>query len=274
VVERILTVADRELDPQARALAMVTALVRWGLEGAPLNLPFSAEPACRWRSATELAADYQPRQGRIGLDRTIAELIEDQARWNAGTGFLTGLGGFGLLPLQLPAAVTATWVIQTRMVGAIAQLQGHDLEHQAVRTQILLTLLGDQAAEVLRQVGVKAGQRFVRAQLHRLPLTSLQAINRAVGFQLISRFGERGLLRLDRSIPLVGGVIGGGLDYLITRQLGAFAATELARQAPPNGAARASRSATEFDVIDVELIDERIGLWDDRVVHPPNSQPT
>ncbi len=268
---------DRELDPQAPALALVAALVRWGLEGAPLTLPFSTEPACRWRSAAELASEYRPRLGQIGLNGTIAELIEDQARWNAGTGFLTGLGGFGLLPLQLPAAVTATWVIQTRMVGAIAQLQGHDLKHQAVRTQILLTLLGDQAAEVLRQVGVKAGQRFVRAQLHRLPLASLEAINRAVGFQLVSRFGERGLLRLDRSIPLVGGVIGGGLDYLITRRLGAFAASELARRAPANGAARASRGGAEsdvIDVIDVELIDERIGLWDDSVDRHRYGQPT
>ena len=251
---------DRELDPQARALELVAALVRWGLEGAPLTLPFSAGPAYRWRSATELAAEYRPRLGQIGLNRTIAELIEDQALWNAGTGFLTGLGGFGLLPLQLPAAVTATWVIQTRMVGAIAQLQGHDLEHPAVRSQILLTLLGDQAAEVLRQVGVKAGQRFVRSQLHRLPVASLQAINRAVGFQLVSRFGERGLLRLDRSIPLVGGVIGGGLDYLITRRLGAFAASELARRAPANGAAMASWGGAETDVIDVALIEERISL--------------
>ena len=251
----------RERDPQARALHLVTAMVRWGLDGAPLPNPLSGEPAFHFRSAAELAGDYRPRVGRIGLGGVIGELIEDQARWNAGTGFLSGVGGFALLPLQLPAAVTATWVIQTRMVGAIAHLHGYDLEHQAVRTQILLTLLGEEAGQLLKQLGVKAGQRLAQAQLHRLPAATLLAINRAVGFQLVSRFGERGLLRLESSIPVLGGVIGGGIDYLLTRRLGAFAATELGRRAPrPGGAAPTSRygGIGGLDVIDVEVLDERI----------------
>lgn len=254
-----------ELDLQARGLALVAAIVRWGLDGAPLVNPLSGEPAFRLRSAAELAADYQLRLPRVGLNRAIEELIEAQARCNAGTGFLTGLGGFALLPLQLPAAVTATWLIQIRMVGAIAQLHGYDLEHQAVRTQILLTLLGEEAAEVLKQVGVKASQRFAQAQLRRLPATTLQAINRAVGFRLVGRVGERGLLRLESSIPLLGGVLGGGIDYWMTRRLGEFATAALAGGAPasaaraPASAARATTSREEaVEVIELEVIEVRI----------------
>jgi len=248
----------RELDPQARVLELVAALMRWGLEGAPLINPLTGEPAFRFRSAAELAGDYRPRAGSIGLGRAIGELIEDQARWNAGTGFLTGMGGFAFLPLQLPAAVAATWLIQSRMVGAIAHLHGYDLEHQAVRTQILLTLLGEEAGEVLKQVGVKAGQRFAQAQFHRLPVATLQAINRAVGFQLISRFGERGLFRLESTIPVIGGVIGGGIDYLMTRRLGEFAAAELGRRASAPWDGGPIRPDQAVEVIDVEVIDVRI----------------
>jgi hypothetical protein len=140
-------------------------------------------------------------------------------------------------------------VIQTRLVGTIALLHGLDLNHEAVRTQILLTLIGEEAGEVLKQIGVKASQRFAQAQLRQLPVGALGAINRAVGFQLISRFGRQGVLQLHQAIPLLGGLVGGGIDYLLTRRLGEMASVELGRQGRPGPA---SRWAQEQEVIDVE----------------------
>jgi len=225
---------------------LVRRLVLWGVEGAPLPSPLPGGAPLRLRSAAEVASDYRPRIARGGLERAVQEMIEDQARWNAGTGFLTGVGGFALLPLQLPAAVAASWVIQTRLVAAIAVLYGFDLDHEAVRTQILLTLIGDQAGEVLKQVGVKAAQQFAQAQLRRLPAGVLAAINRAVGFRLVSRFTQAGVVRLPRVVPVLGGLVGGGIDYAMTRRIGAFAARELGRRVPA--------AWTREDVIDVEVV--------------------
>ncbi|KEF41061.1 MAG: hypothetical protein ER33_13675 [Cyanobium sp. CACIAM 14] len=225
---------------------LVRQLILWGVEGAPLPGPVPGAPLLRLRSAVEVAEDYRSRIAEVGLERAIHELIEDQARWNGGTGFLTGLGGFTLLPFQLPVAVTATWVIQTRLVAAIAALYGLDLEHEAVRTQILLTLIGEEAGEVLKQIGVKASQQFAQAHLRRLPAGALAAINRAVGFRLVSRFGDAGVVRLQRVIPLLGGLVGGGMDYAMTRRLGAFAARELGRRVPEDW--------TREEVIDIEVI--------------------
>jgi len=227
-------------DPQAFALELVTAIVRWGIDGAPILNPLNGEEVFRFKSAQEVAQEVRQRAEVVGLDQAIDECIEDQARWNAGTGFLTSVGGFALLPVQLPAAVTASWVIQTRLVGTIALLHGLDLNHEAVRTQILLTLIGEEAGEVLKQVGVKASQRFAQAQLRQLPVAALGAINRAVGFQLISRFGRQGVLQLHQAIPVLGGLVGGGIDYWMTRRLGALASAELGRRGRPG------------DVIDVE----------------------
>jgi len=227
-------------DPQAFALELVTAIVRWGIDGAPILNPLNGEEVFRFKSAQEVAQEVRQRAEVVGLDQAIDECIEDQARWNAGTGFLTSVGGFALLPFQLPAAVTASWVIQTRLVGTIALLHGLDLNHEAVRTQILLTLIGEEAGEVLKQVGVKASQRFAQAQLRQLPAAALGAINRAVGFQLVSRFGRQGVLQLHQAIPVLGGLVGGGIDYWMTRRLGAMASAELGRRGRPG------------DVIDVE----------------------
>ena len=220
-------------DPRVIATELVTAIVRWGIDGAPIPNPLSGTEAFRFKSAREVAQEVRQRARAVGLDQAIEELIEDQARWNAGTGFITSLGGFALMPVQLPAAVTASWVIQTRLVGTIALLHGLDLDHEAVRTQILLTLIGEEAGEVLKQFGVKASQRFAQARLRQLPAAALVAINQAVGFQLVSRFGRQGVLNLHQAIPVLGGLVGGGIDYLMTRRLGDMAKTELGRRAGP-----------------------------------------
>ncbi|MEB3331702.1 MAG: EcsC family protein [Synechococcaceae cyanobacterium] len=235
-----------EVDRERWAHQLVTVLVGWGIDGAPIANPFGAG-GLRLRTALELAEDTRLRAESIGMEAAIEALIEAQSRWNAGSGFLTGLGGFALLPLQIPAALVATWVIQTRLVATIAALHGLDLEHEAVRSRILLTLLGDQATELLRQVGVRAGQRLLRQQLERVPAASLSAINRAVGFRLLACCGRRGLLRPHQLVPVLGGVVGGGIDYMLTRRLGLQAAAELALRQPV--------PASSVQVIDVEVID-------------------
>jgi hypothetical protein len=105
---------------------------------------------------------------------------------------------------------------------------------------------------------VKASQRFAQAQLGRLPASLLAAINRAVGFRLVSRVGRHGVLHLPQAIPLLGGLVAGGIDYWVTRQLGSYAAAELARRQPrrsPGGPRSPSGSAwPEEVVIDVEIL--------------------
>ncbi|MEB3265487.1 MAG: EcsC family protein [Cyanobacteriota bacterium] len=209
---------------------LARTVVRWGIDGAPLPGAWVGGPGLRLRSALELAHGVRFRAERVGLEAAIAELIEEQARWNAGSGFVTGVGGFAFLPVQLPLALTATWVIQTRLVATIAALYNLDLEHEAVRTRILLTLLGEEAGVAVKQLGVKAGQRFAEDQLRRL---------------VLRRAGGQGLGQLNRAIPLLGGLVGGSIDYLLTRQLGHYAAASLRRQQPA--------PATDT-VIDVEIL--------------------
>jgi hypothetical protein len=237
-----------QLDSQGWALEMAATITRWGIDGAPIPHPVAGREPLRLKSAAELAQAYRQRARRVGLTRAIQELIEDQARWNAGTGFVTGVGGFAFLPVQLPASITATWIIQTRLVAAIAALYGFDLAHEAVRTQILLTLVGEEAGELLKQIGVKASQQIAQAQLRRLPAAALQTINRAVGFRLVTRFGQKGVVNLHKMIPLLGGMVGGGIDYWMTRQLGEYAVRSLAPRRPEDLA--------EEDIIDVEVLDD------------------
>jgi hypothetical protein len=132
-------------------------------------------------------------------------------------------------------------------VATIAALYGLDLEHEVVRTEILLTLLGEEAALVLRQLGLKTGQRLAAQQLRRLPAEGLPAIHRAVGMELIGRAGGRSLVPLERAVPLVGGLVGGGIDYLLTRRLGQRAAADLRRR-------QRQRPTPEAPAIDAQIL--------------------
>ena len=46
---------------------------------------------------------------------------------------------------------------------------------------------------------------------------TLTRINQAVGFRLITKFGQTGIINLGKMVPLAGGVIGGGFDLVTTK---------------------------------------------------------
>ena len=48
----------------------------------------------------------------------------------------------------------------------------------------------------------------------------LNKINKAVGFRLVTKFGTKGLINLGKVVPVLGGVIGGGLDAFTTNIVG------------------------------------------------------
>ena len=70
-----------------------------------------------------------------------------------------GLGGVLTLPVAVPSALGASWVIQARMVAAIAGIYGHDIRSDRVRTLVLLALVGDSAKEVVKAAGVKVSEK-------------------------------------------------------------------------------------------------------------------
>ena len=55
------------------------------------------------------------------------------------------------------------------------------------------------------------------------PGTLLVKINQAVGFRLLTKFGEKGVLNIVKGIPLLGGIIGATFDILSTNTVGNIA---------------------------------------------------
>lgn len=49
---------------------------------------------------------------------------------------------------------------------------------------------------------------------------TLKAINKAVGFRLLTKFGTTGVINLGKMVPIIGGLVGAGLDGYTTNLIG------------------------------------------------------
>lgn len=61
-----------------------------------------------------------------------------------------------------------------------------------------LCLTGQTANDILKDVGVKMAQSVGKSQLKRIPSDVLLKINQKVGFRLVTKFSEKGLINLGK----------------------------------------------------------------------------
>jgi hypothetical protein len=191
-------------------------LLERGLAGVP---PLS--------SAAALAAEYRRDRRYRTDDQRVDALINSEAVKNFSTGFLTGLGGAFVLPVAMPAALAASWMLQARLSGAIASLYGHDLQSPRVRNLILRSLAGDVTRDALEDLGVGEGSPSGRGVLARVPGRVMVELNKRVGLRVLTGGWGGRLLGLTRVVPLVGGVFGGTYDAAVCRAVGRAAKTLL-----------------------------------------------
>lgn len=184
-------------------------------------------PGLGFESVVELAASYrrdengQPNAEET--DRAVRRLIRWQVAKAGGAGFVTGLGGLLILPLTMPANIAAVLLVQLRMIAAIAHLGGHDIHSDQVRTMCFLCVCGNGAADIAKDVGIQLGRKLTEQAIKKLSSEALTKINQRVGFRLMTKFGEKGIVNLGKMVPIAGGLVGGGFDAASTRVVGGVA---------------------------------------------------
>jgi len=193
----------------SKALQVVKKIVDYGIDGVgPLS------------SASDLHQEYASDGAYPDNHSRVDALIRWESSKNFTTGFLTGLGGFITLPVAIPAALGASWIVQARMCGVIAKIYGHDIHEDRVRTLVLLSLVGDAGKEILKEAGVKIGQRLTISAINRIPGRILIEINERVGFRLLTKAGEKGVVNLIKFVPVAGGLVSGAFDGVTCYSIG------------------------------------------------------
>jgi hypothetical protein len=160
-------------------------------------------------------------------DGTLREKANSLIRWQnakAGTsGFVTGLGGLLTLPVAIPANLASVLYIQIRMIAAIAHMGSYDLRDEKVKTLVYMCLVGNFAKDILQETGIRLGTKFTAMAIERISEKSLLLINQRVGFRLLTTSSTKGMINLGKSVPLVGGIIGGSIDVAATNTIGNMA---------------------------------------------------
>ena len=103
------------------------------------------------------------------------------------SGFITGLGGIITMPVAIPANISSVIYVQLRMVAAIARIGGYDPSDDEVRTMAYVCITGTAAADILKKNGIV--------------------------------IGEKGAINLVKLVPVVGGLVGGGVDIASTKTI-------------------------------------------------------
>jgi len=199
--------------PKKPSESQIQQVVQWITDKAISGVPPLS-------SAEDLATEYLIDTSYPCHDDRVWSLINWETTKNFTSGFVTGLGGLLTLPISIPSAFGASWIIQSRMAGAIARINGHSLESDRVRTLVLVSLLGDAGKEVLKQAGIKVAQKLTEKLIEQIPGRVLIEINKKVGFRLITKAGQTGIVNLMKGVPVLGGVVGGGVDAASCRIVG------------------------------------------------------
>jgi hypothetical protein len=160
------------------------------------------------------------------VEKAIDKVVSSHRNRAAGAGFVTSLGGFITLPVALPANVVEFYLLTTRMTAAIAKLRGYDIGQQQIRSAVLLSLVGADAQDLLSKAGVVATGRLSNLAAQRLPGPALMVVNKAVGFRLLSTAGKGVFSRFGKNVPIVGGVVGAGIDTWLLHRIAESAREE------------------------------------------------
>lgn len=192
--------------------SLVMQALDWAYEKATSDIP-------GLDSAQELAASYLKEEG--SLREQIDSLIRWQNAKSATSGFITNLGGVITMPVAIPANFVSVIYIQVRMIAAIAKMCGYDLKDDRVRTLVYVSLCGSAVKDLFKDIGVQFGTKLTAEMIKKyVSAEVLKAINKAVGFKLLTKAGEKGTINLTKTVPLVGGVIAGALDGFTTNVVG------------------------------------------------------
>ena len=172
-------------------------------------------------SAQDIANDFSQREG------TLIDKVNSLIRWQntkAGTsGFVTGLGGLLTLPVTLPVNITSVMYVQILMVTAIAIMGGYNVKDDRIRTLVYSCIAANSIAEVAKDFGLSLSNKLLIKAIKKIPTEVIKRINQAIGFKLLTKFGQKGVINLGKTIPFIGGIINAAFDVVATNTIGNIA---------------------------------------------------
>lgn len=166
-------------------------------------------------SVEDMADDYLNKYPT--KEEACKAMLNNQIVKCTTSGFVTGFGGFIVMPIAKPANISSVIYVQMRMIACTAYMAGYELNSDQTQTFVYACLAGVALNNALKQAGIKVGIKLANGVIKKIPGKVLTKINQKVGFRFITKFGTTGVVNLGKMIPGVGAIVGGGFDLAETK---------------------------------------------------------
>lgn len=158
-------------------------------------------------SVEDMADDYLNKYPT--KEEACKAMLNNQIVKCTTSGFVTGFGGFIVMPIAIPANISSVIYVQMRMIACTAYMAGYELKSDQTQTFVYACLAGVALNNALKQAGIKVGIKLANGVIKKIPGKVLTKINQKVGFRFITKFGTTGVVNLGKMIPGVGAIVGG-----------------------------------------------------------------
>lgn len=165
----------------------------------------------------ELAEEYLKKHET--RESAAKAFIRNQEVKCTTSGFLSGFGGVITLPVSVPANIANVLYVQLRMISCLAYMGGYEVDSDQTQTLVYACLAGVSVNKILKDVGMKIGVKLTNSMIKKIPGKVLTKINQKVGFRLVTKFGTKGAINLGKAVPVVGAIVGGGMDLVETKKI-------------------------------------------------------
>ena len=195
-------------EPKLKGKTIINALSTI-YDKSKTGIPYVSKPV------DEVAEEYLRKYK--SKEKAARRMLNVQIAKCTTSGFVTGFGGFITMPITVPADLSSVLYVQMRMIACTACIGGYDLNDDEVQTLVFACLAGVSVNSIVKQVGIRIGEKAAIQGIKRIPGKVLISINKKVGFRLLTKFGEKGIINIGKMIPIVGAVINGGFDMAETK---------------------------------------------------------
>lgn len=165
-----------------------------------------------FHGASQVAADLRKHHPEEDVEELIRRAIRTHRSLASTTGFMAGVGGLITFPVMLPADIGSLWIVESRLIMTIARLRGYDTRSHEVQALVAETLLSATGTTATRKAASQAAVKGAEQGLKQVPGKVFIAVNKKVGWRLVTKAGTKGTVNVIRLVPLAGGVAGAAVN--------------------------------------------------------------
>ena len=134
------------------------------------------------------------------LPKEIANVVKTHSKLAVGSAWIPVPGA------DVAAGAAVIWGMYVRINNKLGIPFGENIM-KSIGSGVATNL-----ASYLAMTGVASAIKII-------PCEMLYRINQRAGFCLVTKFGQRGVINLSKTVPIVGGVISGSFDGIKTKQI-------------------------------------------------------